>query len=137
MNHQLRRKNPTTKMFSANVFIRQAKTRKRYWIALTWKIKKIVVHDGDFQYLARCSNVNWTTIPTRYGTRARGTRGKAHCQAKTIVAIGIVILSSRVATEETWCPNSGVRVTLPFAEWTGCLRLIKESSRRTKTATPQ
>lgn len=103
----------------------------------TLKIKGMAALEGDFRYLACCSNLIWTTIPARYGVKTPGTPGPVHGQANPIVINGIARLSTRVATEEIRCPNCGVRVSLLFAEGSNCIGLIKWSSRRRKNATPQ
>lgn len=64
----------------------------------------IAHHEGDFRYLAYCSNANWTTMPTRYGARVAEAAGPVHGQTKPIVTIGITRLSTSVATEEILCP---------------------------------
>ena len=117
-------------------------TPKQVWsemsgIALTWKIIGITDHEGDFLYLAYCSNANWTTIPTRYGARVADAAGPVQGQTKPIVTIGIIRLSTRAATEDIRCPKWVTRVLLvPVAE-SGSIGLLKWSIRRTNTATPQ
>jgi len=86
-------------------------------------------HEGDFRYRAYCSNANWTTIPTRYGARVAEAAGPVHGQTKPIVTIGITRLSTRVATEETLCPNCGGRVSLLFATVSTSKGLLTWSSR--------
>jgi len=81
--------------------------------------------DGDFRYLAYCSNANWTTIPTRYGARVAEAAGPVHGQTKPIVTIGITRLSTRVATEETRCPNCGGGVSLLFVAVSSSMGLLK------------
>lgn len=62
-------------------------------------------HEGDFIYLAYCSNANWTTMPTRYGARVAEAAGPVHGQTNPIVTIGIIRLSTKTVTEEIRSPN--------------------------------
>jgi hypothetical protein len=93
--------------------------------------------EGDFRYLAYCSNANCTTIPTRYGARVAEAAGPVHGQTKPIVTMGIIRLSTKAATEEIRCPKWGARVLLLFTEDNGSTGLLKWSISRRKTATPQ
>lgn len=94
-------------------------------------------HEGDFRYLAYCSNANCTTIPTRYGARVAEAAGPVHGQTKPIVTIGIIRLSTSAATEEIRCPNWGCRALLSSVAKYGLIDLLIRSISRRKTATPQ
>lgn len=62
-------------------------------------------HEGDCRYLTYCSNANCTTMPTKKGASVAEAAGPVHGQTRPIVTIGIIRLSTKVATEDILCPK--------------------------------
>lgn len=70
----------------------------------------MIDHEGDFMYLAYCSNANWTIMPTKYGARVAEAAGPVHGQTTPMVTIGIIRLSDNTETDAMRSAHLGPRI---------------------------